>query len=149
MSSRRSCASGVPSARSGFASTRMAASAACACMDALAEAGLRRLNALSAGEARTALLRCCGSARWADAMVGARPYPAPVQLLEAADRIWAQLGREDWLEAFAQHPRIGDREAVEARFAASRAWSADEQSGVAAAGAGVLDALAEGNRAYE
>lgn len=118
-------------------------------MGASPDAGLVRLNALPAGEARAALLRCCGSSRWAEAMAAARPYPSGEALLAAADRVFSQLGRDDWLEAFAHHPRIGDRDALQARFASTRAWSTREQAGVATAEADVLDTLAHGNRAYE
>ena len=113
------------------------------------EAGLARFNALPAGEARSTLLRCCGSARWAEMMTAGRPYADDDALLAAADRAWKVLEPDDWREAFAHHPRIGDRAALEARFAATRAWSAGEQGEVATAGTDLLDALAEGNRAYE
>jgi 2-oxo-4-hydroxy-4-carboxy-5-ureidoimidazoline decarboxylase len=110
---------------------------------------LSRLDGLPEEQALSAFLRCCGSSRWAEAMVGGRPYRREAALLAAAERAFATLGREDWLEAFAHHPRIGDRAALAARFAATRAWSASEQSSMAAAGEDVIDALAEGNRAYE
>lgn len=118
-------------------------------MDASPEAGLARLNAMAAGEARAALLRCCGSERWADAMAAGRPYRNDEALFSAAERTWSELERSDWLEAFSHHPRIGDRAALQERFAATRAWSAGEQGEVAMAAVDVLDALAEGNRAYE
>lgn len=113
------------------------------------EEGLARLNALPADEARIAFLSCCGSIRWAEAMAAGRPYADPASLLLAADRAWAGTRAGDWLEAFRHHPRIGDRKALEARFAGTRSWSAGEQGGVATADASVLDALAEGNQAYE
>jgi 2-oxo-4-hydroxy-4-carboxy-5-ureidoimidazoline decarboxylase len=118
-------------------------------MAASTEAGLARLNTLPAGEARAALLRCCGSLRWAEAMMAGRPYAKDADLIAAADRAWSLLAPDDWREAFAHHPRIGDGAALAERFAATRAWSAGEQGGVATAGADVIDALAEGNRAYE
>jgi len=45
----------------------------------------------------------------------------------AADAAWTRLESDDWLEAFAAHPRIGER----AGKAGTSAWSAAEQSGVA------------------
>ena len=54
--------------------------------------------------------------------------------------MWAELGPADWLEAFAGHPRIGER--AEGRAAA-------EQAGVAAAPAALLAALRDANRDYE
>jgi 2-oxo-4-hydroxy-4-carboxy-5-ureidoimidazoline decarboxylase len=109
--------------------------------------GLSWLNALPAGEARAALLRCCGSPRWAEAMQRSRPFHDAEELRSAAEQIWQGLGRRDWLEAFGQHPRIGDGAALRARFEGS--WSVGEQEGAARAGEDVLEALAEGNRQYE
>ena len=53
------------------------------------------------------------------------------------------LSEQDWLEAFAAHPRIGDKRSD------ARGWSAQEQARVAGASQATLDALAEANRAYE
>ncbi len=111
--------------------------------------GVARLDTLPENEARAALLRCCGSARWASLMLDARPYRDADRLFEAAERAWAATEAADWLEAFSHHPRIGDRTALEARFAATRAWSSGEQGGVTTAANDVLDALAEGNSTYE
>lgn len=110
---------------------------------------LSRLNALAAGEAREELRRCCGAARWVEVMVAGRPYANTEALRAAADRAASSLSREDWLEAFRHHPKIGDRDALRARFATTEAWAASEQGGVSAATDATLDALAEGNRAYE
>ena len=78
-----------------------------------------------------------------------RPYADGPSLLAAAERAFALLTREDWLEAFSHHPRIGDRGSLAARFPATAGWSASEQGGVRDAGEDVLDALLRGNREYE
>jgi allantoicase len=104
--------------------------------------GLARLNELAAGEAAAALHAVCGARAWVERMVAARPFEDVAQLVRAGERSWWSLGEADWLEAFAAHPKIGQRET-------SARWSADEQSGVRAAGADVLDELAAANRAYE
>ena len=106
-------------------------------------------NALCDADARAALLSCCGSRRWADAMLARRPFASMADLLAAADAVWAGLDRADWLEAFAAHPRIGDLGGLRKKFAATAHWSAGEQAGVAGAGEDVLRELAEGNRRYE
>src|SRR5215213_6530800 len=67
----------------------------------------------------------------------------------APDEVWWSLAPADWLEAFAHHPRIGERQAAAAQSATARGWSADEQRGAAAAGDDVKAALAAGNREYE
>jgi 2-oxo-4-hydroxy-4-carboxy-5-ureidoimidazoline decarboxylase len=110
---------------------------------------LARLNGWSVEEARVELLRCCGSRRWAEAMMGHRPFATEAAVFATAERVWWELERSDWLEAFAAHPRIGDLEALRARFAAAAAWSAQEQAGVARAPEDVLQRLAAGNQAYE
>jgi 2-oxo-4-hydroxy-4-carboxy-5-ureidoimidazoline decarboxylase len=70
-------------------------------------------------------------------------------LLAAAREEWFALTPSDWREAFAHHPKIGDRAALERRFAQTRHLSANEQAGVNAASHDVLTNLAEGNRIYE
>jgi 2-oxo-4-hydroxy-4-carboxy-5-ureidoimidazoline decarboxylase len=110
---------------------------------------LEALDGVPEHEARAALARCCGARRWVDAMLGARPYGSRAALLAAADRAEREMAREDWLEAFSHHPRIGDLEALRARFAGSAAWAAAEQGATAGATEATLAALAAGNREYE
>ena len=78
-----------------------------------------------------------------------RPFGSDEQLLAAARAEWSALTPEDWREAFRHHPRIGDRASLRARFPATAALSEGEQRGVAGASQATLDALTEGNRAYE
>lgn len=99
-------------------------------------------------EARDAMLACCGSRRWAHAMVAQRPIARVAELSEAADRAWSAMGEADWLEAFACHPRIGARKAAHAPTQ-STAWSSQEQASVASAQERVLAALAAGDALYE
>ena len=110
---------------------------------------LSELNALPAEHARAALERCCGSSRWVEAMVRARPFADRGALVSAAERASIELEREDWLEAFSHHPRIGDAPALSQRFATTSAWAGDEQRGAAAASEQTLEALARRNQAYE
>jgi 2-oxo-4-hydroxy-4-carboxy-5-ureidoimidazoline decarboxylase len=107
------------------------------------------INALPDDVARDALLRCCGSRRWADAMLARRPFTSEAALLNSADNIWAGLNRADWLEAFAAHPRIGDLDSLRNRFAATADWCHSEQACVTRDDESVLHDLAEGNRRYE
>jgi 2-oxo-4-hydroxy-4-carboxy-5-ureidoimidazoline decarboxylase len=107
------------------------------------------LNALPEDAARAELRRCCGSARWAALTAAARPYADKAAVLAASRAAWAKTAEADWLEAFSHHPRIGGKDALRAKFAATKAWSAGEQSGAAAAPEAVLDALARGNADYE
>jgi allantoicase len=87
------------------------------------------------------LLACCGSHQWARRMRESQPFSSAEQMLEAAGRIWSELGPSDWLQAFAAHPRIGQSTADPR--------AAREQSGVVAAHPETLARLAAGNREYE
>jgi 2-oxo-4-hydroxy-4-carboxy-5-ureidoimidazoline decarboxylase len=114
------------------------------------------LNDLPDAEARAALLRCCGAARWVDAMLAARPFRSTTDVYDRAEGIWAALSDADVLEAFGHHPRIGENLALlRARYAAhgadpdAGAFSAREQAKVAEASEATLLALRDGNRAYE
>lgn len=104
------------------------------------------LNTGDTEVARAALLRCCGSARWADAILAQRPFAGPEGLLEAVGSVWWSLDRSDWLEAFSAHPRIGRKEHENAR---TSQWSKKEQQGVETAVADVRERLANGNLEYE
>jgi OHCU decarboxylase len=106
-----------------------------------------KLNALPPAEAEAAFLACCGSQVWARHMTDGRPYADTAELLETADRIWWSLEPADWQEAFAAHPRIGERKVMgEGRF---HRWSEQEQAGAASSEAAVLAELAEANRIYD
>lgn len=95
------------------------------------------------------MLACCGSKRWADAMVALRPIASVAALSEEADRVWATMQEADWLEAFACHPRIGERKASAHAGAQSVAWSRSEQAQTNSASENVLDEIAAGNQEYE
>ncbi len=81
-------------------------------------------------------------------MAALRPIPNIAALSEAADRIWATMDEPDWMEAFACHPRIGERKASSASEQ-STAWSQEEQAGTTTAVQAIMRQLAEGNALYE
>ena len=110
---------------------------------------LARLNALPVAEAKEHLRACCGSSRWVEAMLARRPFASLDHLLAAADDAWLATGPRDWDEAFAHHPRIGERQAAAQVSATAGAWSAGEQATAVGGGAAVRAALAEANAAYE
>ena len=107
------------------------------------------LNSLPAAEAEKELLQCCGATRWAQQIAEARPYPTLEALLATATELWWSLDRDDWLEAFRSHPKIGEKKAAEPVSTQARQWSGQEQAGVAAASQETVDSLATLNRAYE
>ena len=99
------------------------------------------INGLSADAAAAALTRCCASQHWVKRMLAGRAFASDQELFRAAEREWWALDRGDWLEAFAAHPRIGER--------TTDAWSSGEQSGMARAGADLRLALREESGTYE
>ena len=82
-------------------------------------------------------------------MLQRRPFGNIEQLLAAAREVWFALDPADWKEAFAAHPRIGDRDSLHNRFPETAHLAAREQAGVDGASGDVLSALADGNQAYE
>jgi 2-oxo-4-hydroxy-4-carboxy-5-ureidoimidazoline decarboxylase len=110
---------------------------------------LAHWNSLSPSTAALAILPCCGSHAWADALAARRPFATPQQLFTASDEIWRALPEAAWQEAFLSHPRIGEQHAP-AATAQSLAWSSAEQRAAAAPPGDLAKlALAERNRQYE
>ncbi len=109
------------------------------------DGGLARLRlygkAMFRPPAEAELLACCGSRSWVRRMADRQPFRDFEELVNEADHTWWDLGRDDWLEAFRSHPRIGEKSAGR--------WSQQEQAGTQTASEGTLAALAEANRAYE
>ncbi|GAA4980505.1 2-oxo-4-hydroxy-4-carboxy-5-ureidoimidazoline decarboxylase [Kineococcus glutinatus] len=106
-----------------------------------AAAGVAAVVALPPRRAVELLLGCCAAPRWAHRVVARRPHRTPQALLAAVAEELRAAPEADVDAALAAHPRIGERPAG--------ADSRREQAGVLTAGADVLAALAEGNRAYE
>lgn len=110
---------------------------------------LAEFNVLPPSKAEEELLRCCGCRRWAQAVASKRPFSSREALIAEADREWSRTSREEWLEAMSHHPRIGGKDALRARFAATQQWSQGEQASVAQADERTLEELARGNAEYE
>lgn len=110
---------------------------------------VKLINELSVNELRNELLRCCGSRRWVEGLAARRPFKDSEELFNVSDQLWFALEKSDWLEAFSSHPKIGDVDSLRKKFATTQAWASSEQSGVKGADDSVLEALNEGNQAYE
>ena len=110
---------------------------------------LHEFNILSKEQLVTELTKCCGSSAWVKKMLPFIPADDMVELLEDAEEQWWKCSKEDWKEAFAHHPKIGDVESLAKKFASTANWAAGEQGGVNAASKEIIEALAEGNRLYE
>jgi 2-oxo-4-hydroxy-4-carboxy-5-ureidoimidazoline decarboxylase len=110
---------------------------------------LEQINAAESAAASHMFQQCCTSDRWIERMVAGRPYALQQQLLDAADIHWHGLTAADYLQAFDGHPKIGDVNSLQARYAHTKALAAGEQAGVDAASASVIENLAQGNQAYQ
>lgn len=100
-------------------------------------------------EAEKALAECCGSTRWVAGMLARRPFASRNAIYAAADDVWSSLGAKDWLEAFAAHPRIGERSGPLRQTDRAGNWAAREQRSVERATRDVRNALEAVNFEYE
>ncbi len=100
-------------------------------------AALQRVNTLFH---QRELLQVCASKKWAQRFFDTRPFASWEHMVDAATQIWSALDESDWLEAFAGHPRIGERKP---------GWSSQEQSGTRTASDETMQKIADGNRVYE
>ena len=90
---------------------------------------------------REAIAACCGSRRWQEQVGGGLPYDTRDELLNASERAFDRLGRDDWMEAFAAHSTIGAPIAGDAA-------GAHEQAAMRDADAELRTELAAGNVEY-
>jgi OHCU decarboxylase len=91
---------------------------------------------------------CCGARVWVRRMVDGRPYGTYAKVLAHADTIWPTLGRDDWLQAFGSHPRIGQRR-ISGQSESSARMSEKEQSAATVADATTKSELTKLNAEYE
>ena len=111
---------------------------------------LKEFNSLDKDVAMKELIKCCGSFRWASLMIQNYPFKSEEGLLKKASHIWKEdCKKQDWLEAFTHHPKIGDLKSVAKKFIATKEWVGAEQAGVKNANEEIVKALAQGNRDYE
>lgn len=110
---------------------------------------LHELNTLPKQQLIEELTKCCGSSAWVNKMLPFFPADDLVELLEDAEEQWWKCSEEDWKEAFAQHPKIGDIDSLKKKFASTAQWASGEQSGISTASPATIEALADGNKQYE
>lgn len=107
---------------------------------------LTELNQLPAQAALNLFLDCCASHRWAALMEQSRPFNEWSELTRAAELHWQLVDEVDRLEAFAGHAKIGDINALRAKYAGH---TQTEQGQVAQASDEVLQRLRDLNDQYE
>jgi OHCU decarboxylase len=102
---------------------------------------LAEFNSVPRYRAEAELIEACGSRAWVRAIAGRRPFQGFDRLLRAASEVWWSLDGPDWREAFAAHPKIGERKAISP-------VSAQEQSGMRGAAHETIMSLDQANREY-
>lgn len=111
---------------------------------------LHDFNHLPAQEAKALLASACGSANWQQQMMQSFPFASEAALMKRAMEVWYYgCSREDWLEAFAQHPKIGDLNSLAEKFPATSHLAGSEQATVQQASQDLITQLAQDNDLYE
>ena len=110
---------------------------------------LDELNSMPRAQAAELLRSCCGATSWVEAMLDRRPYESATRLLDDADVAWATTSTDDWHEAFAHHPRIGESASKVPQTDQAKAFSQTEQQKARLASSSVHDQMALVNIAYE
>lgn len=109
---------------------------------------LESINHLETEDTESTFRDCCGSTAWARKMAAARPFASLGDMIARGETIWRGLEKNDWLEAFAAHPRIGAKKAAPTQQARSAEWSKGEQAGMDLTTARAREELAEANEVY-
>lgn len=110
---------------------------------------LEEFNMQSPEKARQDLLKCCGSTAWADKLMEHFPFSTMDDLKISSDRSWYSCTKNDWLEAFSHHPKIGDKTVADKKYPSTAEWAKHEQSAVKDAGQNILSDLVKANKLYE
>jgi 2-oxo-4-hydroxy-4-carboxy-5-ureidoimidazoline decarboxylase len=110
---------------------------------------IEELNKLKDTQLKAELLKCCGSSHWVKQMMAEKPYRSEKDLLLKAESAWYHTTETDWMEAFSHHPKIGDLQSLEKKFASTKTLAGDEQAAVQSALPKTLEKFSEGNSLYE
>jgi len=110
---------------------------------------VKQINQADADAATHMFRQCCTSDAWIERMVAGRPYGSADEVRSAANDNWKGLVDADYLQAFEGHPKIGDVSSLKAKYANTKELAAGEQSAVNEASDATIQALADGNSAYE
>jgi len=110
---------------------------------------IQELNTLSTSDAAALFRQCCNAGQWVEEMVAGRPYGDAQTLTAAAERVFRSLSGEDWKEAFAGHPKIGELKDLRMKFPETARMSEAEQSGLSRSSEQLLADLATANERYE
>ena len=105
---------------------------------------LSDFNKLDKVTAAKELFACCSSDSWVASLMKYFPFVSEEELVNKATTIWYdECKKEDWLQAFTHHPRIGDMNSLKEKFAGK------EQAGVVGASNELIGLLVKANTEYE
>ncbi len=110
---------------------------------------VKDIDQMKPDQARGLFAQCCGSSKWVNEMTARRPMRKFDNVLKAADEAADTLDTQDWLEAFAHHPRIGESAASAPVKGVVAELAANEQSAVGAADNDLKAALMNANQEHE
>lgn len=110
---------------------------------------IEQINQADENTASQLFRQCCTSETWIARMLANRPFTSAQELRTAADNNWRGLADEDYLQAFDGHPKIGNVGSLKAKYANTKELAAGEQASVDQASEATIQALADGNTAYE
>ncbi|MFC1236322.1 2-oxo-4-hydroxy-4-carboxy-5-ureidoimidazoline decarboxylase [Vibrio sp. F74] len=99
------------------------------------------------------LEKICSSQRWQALLLTSLSLNSGTtlnkeNLIDIADKAFCQLEENDWLDAFAGHPMIGDISTLREKYAQGKGLSENEQNQVSDASETVLQSLFKLNHAY-
>lgn len=105
---------------------------------------LQEFNKVDKSIAEKELFACCGAEKWVTSLMNHFPFSSAKDLVDKATNIWYnECNSDDWRVSFTHHPKIGDANSLEKKYAAN------EQSGVTAASSTTIQMLAKANEDYE
>lgn len=110
---------------------------------------VKDLDSMMPDQARGLFAEVCGSHKWVNEMTAKRPFKTYENVFKAADAVADEMEPKDWLEAFAHHPRIGEKAASAHEKGVAAEWAAKEQSGFDVAPVDMRAALMNANQEYE
>ena len=110
---------------------------------------LSQLNQLTREQAHQEFYKCCACHRLCEELSEARPFKDEKDLLSKADSLWKNYSKSEFLEAFRGHSKIGDLDSLKKKYANTRQWSQQEQSGMKAVDDQTLMELMNLNNDYE
>lgn len=111
---------------------------------------LSEFNQLPQTSLRELLATTCGSKCWQSNMTEKFPFTSEAELVKTAVQVWYDAcGRQDWIEAFSQHPKLGDLQSLAERFPTTSQMAGLEQKDVSTASHDILTQLSKANDLYE